>query len=473
MARNIIISRLNDRKRGFTLVEAMFFLFLFSVIALTFYQLFAVGSKRILDVRRKLGATALASERMETVRSLPYASIGTKRPDGAGGWDYGIPAGDILETESIVKTGATYTVHTVAQYEDDSFDGTASGGTHDSIPTDYKQVRIEVTWVGAEGGQEVVTWGTFSPEGVEQPSNTGVLSINVTDPSGASLQNADVHIVSATGNVDLTAQTDVYGNLSFPGAPPASDYMLYVSKNGYYGVQTYPAAPASAFNPLDLPMSVVIGSVNQKSFAIGRSSGITVRSEDAFGTAIPSVAFTLSGGHQVGTKLNTIPVEPVYDFSVSDTTGSDGQKAYADRSYGRYALAASGSVTGYRFLRVDPGILNTPDTFDMVVGTDLIAKMVFAETSVGSVLVSVKTNNGSADVPVQNASVRLQDGTIGYDATVTTGPSGQAYFPTSMPALQAGTYQYDVTADGYAAETGSIAVTGMSLQDQSVTLTEE
>lgn len=473
MVRKSFIGGPDGRMRGFTLVEAMFFLFLFSVIALTFYQLFAIGSKRILDVRRKLGAVALASERMETVRSLPYASIGTKRSDGAGGWDYGIPAGDILETESIVKTGATYTVHTVAQYVDDSFDGTASGGTHDAIPTDYKQVRIEVSWDGAEGGQEVVTWGTFSPEGVEQPSNTGVLSVNVTDPSGASVQNANVRIVSATGNVDLTAQTDAYGNLSLPGAPPASDYMLYISKTGYYGVQTYPAAPASAFNPLDLPMSVVIGSVNQKSFAIGQTSDVTVRSEDTFGTAIPSVAFTFSGGHQVGTQPGTSPLVPVYDFSVSGTTGSDGQKVYPDRSYGRYALAASGSVTGYRFLRIDPAIVNTPGYFDVVAGTDQTAKMVFANTSIGSSLVSVTTNNGAGDVPVENASVRLQNAALSYDATVTTGPSGQAYFPISMPALSAGTYQYEVTASGYATETGSITVTGTSLQDQAVSLNAE
>ncbi|MEI6650685.1 MAG: prepilin-type N-terminal cleavage/methylation domain-containing protein [Candidatus Moraniibacteriota bacterium] len=458
-----------DRQRGFTLVEALFFLFLFSVIAISFYKLFAIGSKRILDVRRKLGATELASERMETVRSLPYASIGTKRSDGSGGWDYGIPAGDILETESVVKTGATYSVHTAAQYVDDPFDGTASGSS-DTIPTDYKRVRIEVTWAGAEGNQSVVTWGNFSPEGVEQPSNTGVLSINVTDPSGNPVSGAGTHIVSAIGNVDLTAQTDVYGNLSLPGAPPANDYMLYVTRAGYYGVQTYPAAPASAFNPLNLPMSVVVGSVNQKSFAIGRTLGITVRSEDTFGTLIPNVPFSLSGGYQVGTKPNTTPLEPVYDFSASDVTGSDGQKAYVNRSYGRYQLSVSGSVSGYRFLYLNPGISNTPASFDTVAGTDRTEKMVFAKMSIGSVLVSVMTKDGTEDVPVENATVRLQDSALGYDATVSTGPSGQAYFPTAMPALQAGTYQYDVTADGFVTATGTIVVNGTSLQDQTVLL---
>jgi len=461
-------------KRGFTLVEALFFLFLFSVIALTFYQLFTLGTKRILDVRRKLGATALASERMETIRSLPYASIGTKKSNGVGGWDYGIPAGDILETESIVKAGGTYSVHTIAQYVDDPFDGTASGSgsSHDTIPTDYKRVRIEVSWAGAENDQSVVTWGSFSPVGVEQPSNTGVFSVNVADPSGAPIQDADVRIVSAINNVDLTAQTDVFGNQSWPGTPPGTDYMIYVSKSGYYGAQTYPAYPTSVFSPLDLPMSVIAAAVNQKSFSMGRSSNVTIRSEDALGTAIPSVAFTLSGGRQVGNKPNASPLEAVYDFSVSETTGSDGQKAYAGRSYGRYALAAPGDVSGYRFLRLDPGIKSVPGFFDVAAGTDLTEKMVFAKTSIGSVLFSVKHDGGSGDA-VENATVHLQSATPMYDVTVTTGVSGQAYFPSALPALAAGTYQYQVSADGFAQATGTIVVTGTALQDQLVTLTAQ
>ena len=164
-----------NSQRGFTMIEAAFVLFLFSVITLTFAQLFSLGTKRIMDVRRKLGATTLADERMEIIRSLPYDSIGTKNPNGSGGWSYGIPRGDILETETIDKPGAVYSVHTMVQYVDDPFDGTASGtgSNHDAIPTDYKQARIEVTWPGAENGQSVIVWGTFSPNGVEQPSNTG------------------------------------------------------------------------------------------------------------------------------------------------------------------------------------------------------------------------------------------------------------------------------------------------------------
>ncbi|NTW30204.1 MAG: carboxypeptidase regulatory-like domain-containing protein [Candidatus Moranbacteria bacterium] len=465
-------------RHGFTMIEAALVLFLFSVIALTFYQLFALGSKRILDVRRKLGATALASERMEMIRSLPYASIGTKQSDGAGGWTYGIPPGDIIEMETVSESGATFTVHTTAQYVDDSFDGTASGGTSDTIPTDYKRVRLEISWDGAEGDQRVVTWGTFSPDGVEQPSNTGVLSVNVLDALGNGVQGAVIHIVNTANDVNLSAETDAFGNQSWPGALPGSGYSISVSKDGYYGVQTYPPYPDSAFNPLDMPLSVVVGSVNQKTFVFDHLSAFTVKSEDAFGGSIPNVSFSLAGGHQVGTVPASSSAVPVYGFSVSASTGLGGEKGYSDQSYGRYAFSNIGSVDGYRFLHVDPGASDLEGVFDLQPGESKTEKLIFANTSVVSLLVSVTrqedVSGTPVDKPVSGASVHLVNASAGYDATVTTGISGQAYFPTTMPALTAGTYQYEVTMAGYGTATGSVDVTsGGGLQDKAVTLTLE
>lgn len=459
-----------NSQRGFTMIEAAFVLFLFSVITLTFAQLFSLGTKRIMDVRRKLGATTLADERMEIIRSLPYDSIGTKNPNGSGGWSYGIPRGDILETETIDKPGAVYSVHTMVQYVDDPFDGTASGtgSNHDAIPTDYKQARIEVTWPGAENGQSVIVWGTFSPNGVEQPSNTGVLSVNVVNGAGAGVSGANVHIVSATNAIDLTAQTDDVGNQSFPGSPPGTDYMISVSKSGYYGVRTY--LPTSSLTPLDPPMSVVAGAVNMKSLFMDQTSDITIRSEDMFGTAIPNVAFTISGGHQIGTqKPVTNPLVPVYDFSASNATGSDGQKTYAASAGGGYTLAPSNIVSGYMFLRVDPGIKDKPDFFDIVAGTNQTAKMVFAKSDIASVIFTVTSGSGASTVPVPSASVELKNVALGYDTTVITGNPGQAYFPAALSALSAGTYEYAVSASGYANKTGTVTVSTV-LTQQPVTI---
>ncbi len=469
--------RRSGSHEGFTLIEAAVFLFLFSVITLTFYELFSLGSAHILDVRRKLTASALASERMEMVRSLPYDSIGTRMSDGSGGWTYGIPAGDIIETETVERTGGIFSVHTIVQYEDDPFDGTADGSS-DVIPTDYKRVRVGVSWGEVSDARQVVMWSTFSPDGVEQPSNTGVLSVNVLDPAGDPVSGATVRIASASSHIDLSAGTDAYGNQSWPGTPPSDDYMVIVSKDGYSGVQTYPPYPDSAFDPLDPPMSVVAGSVNQKTFTIGRFSEISIRSEDPFGATIPSVPFTLSGGTQIGTAPLPADPDPVYEFSVSGTTDAGGERTYTDRSYGTYAISLDGSVAGYRFLRIESsGTEVEGGLFPVAADGETEARMIFADTDLPSLVVSVITvvesGEATTEESVPGATVRLRNEALGYDTVVTADLSGTAYFPTEATGLPAGTYEYEVSADGYATETGTVVVTGPGLQDASVTLSSE
>ncbi|NTW46316.1 MAG: hypothetical protein HGB18_04690 [Candidatus Moranbacteria bacterium] len=468
------------RRHGFLLIEAALVLFLFSVIVLTFYQLFALGSKRILDSRRKLGATALAAERMEMIRSLPYDVIGTKQPDGSGGFMYGIPPGDILETETVERSGSSFTVHTVAQYVDDPFDGTSSGSPTDVIPTDYKRVRVEVSWADAEAGQRVVAWASFSPDGVEQPSNTGVLSVNVLDPAADPVEGAVVHIVNASTGVNLSAETDAFGNQAWPGTPPGEGYSIAVSKSGYCGVRTYPPYPESAFDPLDSDIAVIAGSVNQKSFSIGRTADLTIRSENMAGNAIPDVAFTLSGGLQLGTEPppappapSTVPV-PVYDFTSSSDTGSSGEKEYADRCPGSYEFSSVGSVPGMEFVGIDPVASAGSQAFNLDAGTDATVRLRFADLSLDSVLFTVTMTDSSSgtpnDVPVSGLSVRLRSATLGYDSTVATDGAGHAYFPTSSDPLAEGTYEYEVSGDGYGTETGSVDIDGSGLVRKAVTV---
>jgi len=464
---------------GFTLVEAAVFLFLFSVITLTFYELFSLGSAHILETRRKLSATALASERMEMIRSLPYDSIGTRRPDGSGGWLYGIPAGDILETETVSRVGGTFSVHTVVQYEDDPFDGEAGGSPADAIPTDYKRVRIGVSWeVGSDGTErDVYVWSTFSPDGVEQASNTGVLSVNVLDPFGNPVSGVSVRITSASEHVDLESETGADGNQSWPGTPPGADYMITVSKDGYFGARTYLPYPDSAFNPVDFPLPVIAGSVNQKTFTIGRFADIVIRSEDPFGVPIPSVPFSLEGGAIFGTEPLPAYPDPVYGFSDTGITGSDGEESYPDLSYGTYFLSPGGAVSGFRFLRVDSDAGSTETSFSAVAGEETEARMIFADESFPALLVSTETviesGEATSEESVPGAVVRLRNGATGYDTTVTASDSGEAYFPEEATPLPAGTYGYEVSADGYVTETGTVDVSGSGLQEFSVSLVSQ
>ena len=79
------------------------------------------------------------------------------------------------------------------------------------------------------------------------------------------------------------------------------------------------------------------------------------------------------------------------------------------------------------------------------------------------------SGSGASTVPVPSASVELKNVALGYDTTVITGNSGQAYFPAALSALSAGTYEYAVSASGYANKTGTVTVSTV-LTQQPVTI---
>lgn len=465
------------RYDGFTLIEAVVFLFIFSMITMTFYQLFALGSRHMLDAKRRLGATALANERMETIRGMIYDDIGTKTPDGSGGWDYGIPAGEILENETAVSSGGTYAVHVFVKYADDDFDGT---GTEDAngITTDYKAVRVSVSW-GADGSdtyRTVSVFATFTPDGVEQASNTGILAVNVLDSSGVGVPQATVHIVNPSTGTDLTAQTDDDGNLTLPGATPSDSlYELTVSKGGYYGAHTYPPASGTVFDPVDGHMSVIVAAVNQYTIVMDHEADIAVSTVDPFGTPVPGIDFHLEGGRQIATN-NADPLVhvPIFDF-VGDgrTDDTDGEVSYPGESHGRYWLNLAPSVVGYEILlrhsESDP-VLGR-EVIDVSPDESVAAEVTLLDVEFDSVLFSVSVDNAGIPSPVAEATVRLTEALSGYDATVETDERGQAFFPTESTELPAGTYSYEITKDGYVTETGSVTVDGNGLVKEATQLT--
>src|SRR3989344_2840825 len=258
--------------RGFTLIEALVFLFLFAVVSTAFFEAYAVGTRLIIESKNRLGATALANQKMEIIRSIDYDSIGTKHWNGSAGV-YGIPAGDLLEDETISVNTRQYAVHTFVQYADDSFDGTLGGTPNDTIPNDYKRIRISVAWGSGGTDQTVTVFANVSPNGIETSAGGGVLSINILDTSGSGISGVTVRLVNSATSVDITTATDSTGNITLPGAPAGTqNYALTVSKSGYYGAMTYPPYPTSAYNPIDEPASVGAGVLNPKTIVMDQAS---------------------------------------------------------------------------------------------------------------------------------------------------------------------------------------------------------
>ncbi len=445
---------------GFTFIEAMVVLFIVSLITLTFYQTWSLGTQHIANAKYRLGASALANQQMEIIRSLIFDSIGTTT---------GIPTGTLTENQTINANNTTYAVHTVVQFVDDPTDGTLVAGT-DIAPNDYKKVTITVSWGDASDGEKVDMTSIFSLDGVESvAAGTGILSVNTLSTAGIGVANVSVRITnnSITPNIDITATTDTGGNLMFPGAPASvQGYHISVSKGGYYGNTTYNPYPTSIFKPLNVHASVVAGSLTAATFVIDRTSTLQIRTEDPFGTALPDIDFTLAGGLAIGVDASTSA--PVHDFTQTAATDSSGEKEFMNRSSGEYSLTLDPTETAqYEFLRLD-----LEETLKNVINLSpndsRSVKYILAEKNFRSALITVKNASGGA--PIAGASVRLYSAILGFDVTLSADTYGQAYFPVSATALVAGTYDIDVSASGFTSNTSTVVVSGSGLEYKSVLL---
>lgn len=430
-------------RKGFTLIESLVLLFIFSVVSITFFETYTTGTRLIIESKNRLGATALANQKMEIIRSIDYDAIGTIG---------GVPSGNIAEHETISVNTVQYQVYTFVQYIDDAFDGKSGGSPADAIGNDYKRIRISVRW-GAEGGDQTVSLFTnIAPNGVETSAGGGVLSINILDSAGVGVPNASVHIVNGAASVDLTAPTDATGNVTLPATPAgAQNYILTVSKTGYYGATTYPPYPASSYTPVDEHASVVADVLNQKSVVMDRYADITIRSKDPFGTAVPDMSFRMKGGRILGT--DPVTLDPVYGYDQVLSADASGTENIEDQSYGQYTL--SETDPRYELYKLSPeGVAE--DTFDAPAGQSTTVDMVLLDTEIGSVKAVV--TDQSTGSPISGASAHLSNASLGYDATQTTDQYGFAYFPTALPGLTSGTYTLEVSAAGFSSDTSTADV---------------
>ncbi|OGI22839.1 MAG: hypothetical protein A3E91_02155 [Candidatus Moranbacteria bacterium RIFCSPHIGHO2_12_FULL_40_10] len=430
---------------GFTIIESLVFLFIFSVITVTFYSAWSLGMKHIIESKNRMGATALASEKMEIIRNLQYDNIGVQS---------GIPNGNILADEDVTENGKSYHVKTFIQFIDDAFDGTYPD---DSVPNDYKRAKVTVTWGGIG---EVSLVSRFVPPGLEVDAGKGVLSINVMNSQGGVPQST-VHIVNndISPAVDITLNTDNSGNLMFPGAEASTQkYQITVSKNGYETVATVDPLTIPDYNPVDTNASVSLGSINTKTIFQNKVSNLDILSIDMNDAPIPNAQFDIKGGRILGTKKIS-PFDNVYNLDeISVATNASGEKEYNLISPGQYAIYNIGSVSGYTFISTDP-----ISPFSLIPDETKTVKIKFADDNADSLLVSVIRSDDSS--PINGAQVRLSNGT-GYDSTETTLEDGLSFFQAA-----AGAYNLEVSASGFQSYSSSISIN--KFISQQVILTPE
>lgn len=419
--------RTSDHEQGFGIIEVLITAFIIGVVVTGLFGLFILAMRSAQESERRVVAVALANERAEMIRNLPYADVGTTG---------GIPSGSIAQQETIERNSLSYTVKTDIRYVDDPFDGTAGGSPPDLVNTDYKQARIEVMWSSNIPTQPVLLITKIAPPGIEGGDVAGTLIFQAVDANGSGIDDASVTLTNEALNPDIniTTQTNAEGKVIIPGLPVAAEsYELTVSKTGYNQEQTYDKT-ATFFPDADHShLTAIAGQLTNKTFQIAQAGSIIMHFVNEADEPMPNIAYTFKGNKTIGTdnQGNTI-----YVVDKTGSTNASGQAQYTDLRWDTYQLTVDGQATGY-------DIKETSKTlpFSLSPDEDADVKVVLVEHTPLSLHVTVANSDGE---PVDNATVHVTG--TGYDQSLGTGIYGQVFF-TTLSSL--GNYTVDISAPGY------------------------
>lgn len=397
--------------------------------------------------RARSTAKHLAQEKIELIRNLPYDKIGTLG---------GIPPGTLSQVEKINRNGLTYSIKTTVMYIDDPFDQQAP---QDLLPTDYKRVRISITWPGiAESATNPVTFITdISPKGVETTVGGGTLSILVFDSEGKPISQAEVVIqaTEVTPPINMTLQTSDDGRIILPGAPVCTScYQVSATKDGYSYDRTY--SIEEIVHPYKPHLTILEGQLSEVSFAIDRLSSLVVSSRmDRNNDFAPlaNAIFKLRGGKIIGTDIND---DPVYKYEEGFTTDSYGRLIITNLEWDNYYLflpeLSSWNISGTNPLQ--PFAINPNEQAD--ISFSLTPK------TLNNLLVSFQD---VAQQPIASVAALLSNN-LGVVASASSGLEsdpdwGQVFFP----GLENIVYHLVATASGFMPAESEITVSG-AVQDQ-------
>ena len=426
---------------GFTLIEILIGSGLLLIVFSGILSMYVFSLKVISQSQSRVVATALANQRMEAIRNLPYNDVGTIG---------GVPAGQLAQNENVSSNGSFYSIQTIIVFIDDAFDGLSPA---DTLSTDYKRVKIIVSWQGRFGG-DVVFMTDVAPKGIETAVYGGTLALSVFDAQGAGVGQASLHIVNneVFPFIDATYQTDNNGNFILPGVPASLEsYQIAVSKNGYSSERTYArdevVGSVVLANPSYVHASIFEGQVTSTSFSVDEVSSFSfdiTTVEDGEQRPVPNVVFTARGAKILGTDEDE---EPVLKYEQEYVTNGVGHIDIANMEWDSYGFSVNKAATGLDLLSSNPA---QPVSLLPAVAQTVVLNVKAEHT----LLVTVR--DSQTQEPVFGVQVRLYNASLSYDATQPTDEIGQTFF---IP-LAADEYTLVVQMTGYQPETSAVSVAG-------------
>lgn len=382
--------------RGFTLVEVLVGATVFLIVSLAAYNAY-IGLFRLIDLSQyKILAVNLANEQFEIARNMPYEDVGIVG---------GIPSGNLVQNQTLVRGGVTFNVRTTVRNLDLAFDGVIGGSPNDLSPADNKLVDITVSCTGCRNMQPVSLTGQIAPKNLETASTNGALFVRVFDANGQPVQGATVSItnVATTTTISIEDVTDSTGMLQIVDVPPGvTAYRIVVSKTGYSIDRTYPPGGSGNPTPSKPDATVLLQQVTQVSFAIDKVGVLNISSVSPTCVAVPDFNFALVSSKQIGVNLPK--------FSQNLVTNSSGVLGLNTMEWDTYTVIptdASFVVTGLNPL--NPVTVNPDTTQELqIISVPFLPQ---------SVLITVK--DSATQLPLSGADVVLSRDS--WTSTMTTG----------------------------------------------------
>ncbi|MFH1890823.1 MAG: prepilin-type N-terminal cleavage/methylation domain-containing protein [Candidatus Kuenenbacteria bacterium] len=412
--------------RGFSLIEALLGIIILAVASISLFALINFTLKVIWESRAKITATQLANQKIEMAQNLSYENVGTVG---------GIPAGLVPASEIIKLNGADYEVITEVQYVDDPFDGTLGGDPDDTLNTDYKKIRVEVSWPYRLTHQPIVFITNIVPPGLESSVGGGTLKILVYNAYGQPVAQANVNIVNTTvdPNININTLTDNQGYVIRPGSPEAIEsYKINILKEGYSAEQTYDSTPELP-SPEKPHASVFEGEMTNISFAIDLLSDLNIKLQNENGIGLSGVILNVRGDKTIGLDAEE---GYVYKYNQNHTSNASGS-----------IILSSIEWDTYNFMMPESAVYNISETvplqpLNLLPATSTDVTITLAPKAEHSALVIVKDVN---EQPLGDATVHFYTLNLSFDETIITDTSGQAYFTPWTDA----TSTLDITLPGF------------------------
>ncbi|MAF81009.1 hypothetical protein CL628_03270 [bacterium] len=505
------MQRLSQKKRalptaeheaGFTIIEILITTFIIGTVVTGMFGLFLLSLRGSQTAERRVAGIALANERMEMIRNLPYLDVGTLG---------GVPSGSILQSETVTRNGTPYIVDTDIRYVDDPYDGLITDGLEgksvvchsppgnpggqatlvigtpalpphlahgdtegpcpgdsdptgaDSLNTDYKQARVSVSWPSQYNISPVLLVTQIAPQGVEGGDATGTLDLTVLDALGNPVVGATVRLAnqSVSPTIDITSTTNSFGRYVLPGlTESAQTYELHVTGSDYTTEMTYGApqtitpvpSPPPGFVPASdyTHLTMIAREVTEKTFFIDTVAQLTIETDQENPPAppvpAPGVAYTIRGTKTIGVDASA---DPVYKVEEAGLTVSPNTFVHSNLDWDSYTMTVDGPATGLVIKEtsvVMPFVLNP--------GDDSTVEVTLVDHTASTLHVTVVDQDNA---PVDNATVQLTGN--GFDDTLGTGVYGQVLFE-DLPVD--GDYTLDVSAPGFSSLQQPATVAGNS-----------